>query len=62
MLGLGELKPTNMVIQLVDRSTRLSRGIVEDVLIRGVEFSYPVNFVMIETRVFWQHDLRIEHP
>ena len=32
-LGLGELKPTKMVIQLADRSTRLPRRIVEDVLI-----------------------------
>jgi len=37
-LGLGELKPTKMVIQLDDRSTRLPRGIVEDMLIRVGEF------------------------
>jgi len=33
-LGLGELTPTKMFIQLADRSTRFPRGIVEDVLIR----------------------------
>jgi len=43
-LGLGELKPTKMVIQLADRSTRLPRGIVEDMLIRVGEFIYPVDF------------------
>ena len=48
-LGLGELKPTKMVIQLTDRLTWLSRGIVEDVLIRVGEFIYPVDFIMIET-------------
>ena len=35
-LGLGELKPTKMVIQLANRSTRLPRGVVEDVLNRVV--------------------------
>ena len=48
-LELGELQPTNMVIQLVDRSTRVPRRIVEDVLIRVGEFIYPVHFAMIET-------------
>jgi len=48
-LELGELKPTKMVIQLADRSTRVPRGIVEDVLIRVGKFIYPVDFIMIET-------------
>uniref|UniRef100_A0A2N9FDF3 Retrotransposon gag domain-containing protein n=1 Tax=Fagus sylvatica TaxID=28930 RepID=A0A2N9FDF3_FAGSY len=32
-LGLGELKPTSVTLQLADRSVRKSRGVVEDVLI-----------------------------
>jgi len=48
-LGLGELKPTKMVIQLTDRLTWLSRGIIEDVLIRVGEFIYPMDFIVIET-------------
>jgi len=48
-LGLSELKPTKMVIQLVARSTRLPRDIVEDVLSRVGEFIYPVDFVVIES-------------
>jgi len=50
-LGLGELKSTKMVIQLANKSTRLPRGIVEDVLIRVGEFIYLVNFVVIETEM-----------
>jgi len=46
--GLSELKPTKMVIQLADRSTRLSRSIIEDVIIRVGEFIYSANFVVIE--------------
>jgi len=48
-LELGELEPTRMVIQFADRSTRLPKGIVEDVVIRVGEFIYPVDFVVIET-------------
>jgi len=38
-----------MAIQFADRSTKLPRGIVEDVLIRVDEFIYQVDFVVIET-------------
>jgi len=48
-LGLDELKLTKMAIQLAERLTRLSRGIVEDVLIRVGEYIYHVDFVVIET-------------
>jgi len=37
-LGLGELKPTKMVIQLADRLTRLPRDVVGNVLIRVDEY------------------------
>ena len=32
-LGLGELEPTNITLQLVDRSVKIPRGIVKDVLV-----------------------------
>ena len=48
-LELSELKPSKMVIQLADGSTRLLKGIVEDVLIKLVEFIYPVDFVVLKT-------------
>jgi len=50
-LGLGELKSTKMVLQLADHSTRLRRGVVEDVLIKAGEFIYPIDFVVLETEV-----------
>ena len=33
-LGLGEIKPTTMVLQLADRSIKKPYGIVEDVLLQ----------------------------
>ena len=49
-LGLGELHPTPVVLQLADRSTKISRGIVEDVLIQVDKFYFPINFIVIDTQ------------
>ncbi|KAH9793911.1 hypothetical protein KPL71_004706 [Citrus sinensis] len=38
-LGLGELHPTPVVLQLADRSTKIPRGIVEDVLIQDRKYA-----------------------
>ena len=40
-----------MVLQLADRSTRLPRGLIEDVLVKVGDFVYPVDFVVLETEV-----------
>ena len=48
-LGLGELKPTNITLSLVDRSVKISKGIVEDVLVNVDKFYYPVDFVVLDT-------------
>ena len=44
-LGLGELKPTTMTLQLADRSMKIPRGIVEDVLIKVDAFYFPVDLL-----------------
>ena len=33
-LGLGELKPTSIILSLADRSVKIPRGIIEDVLVQ----------------------------
>jgi hypothetical protein len=48
-LGLGELKPTSIVLQLADRSIKKPRGIVEDVIIKVDKFYYPVDFIVLDT-------------
>ena len=37
-LGLGELEPTNITLQLADRSVKIPRGIVKDVLVQVDKF------------------------
>ncbi|KAH9698193.1 hypothetical protein KPL71_023923 [Citrus sinensis] len=49
-LGLGKLHPTPVVLQLTDRSTKIPRGIVEDVLIQVDKFYFPVDFIVIDTQ------------
>jgi hypothetical protein len=48
-LGLGELKPTSMTIQLADRSVKRPRGIIEDVLVKVDKFYFPMDFVVLDT-------------
>ena len=48
-LGLGELKPTNITLSLADRSVKIPKGIVEDVLVKVDKFYYPVDFVVPDT-------------
>ena len=49
-LGLGELKPTNITLLLADRSVKIPKGIVEDVLVKVDKFYYPVDFVVLDTK------------
>ena len=49
-LGLGEIKPTSVVLQLADRSIKRPRGIVEDVLLQVDKFYYPVDFLVLDTQ------------
>ncbi|KAL6325910.1 hypothetical protein AAG906_038401 [Vitis piasezkii] len=48
-LGLGELKPTSITLSLADRSVKIPRGIIEDVLVQVDNFYYPIDFVVLDT-------------
>ena len=50
LLGLGGLKPTNITLSLADRSVKIPKGIVEDVLVKVDKFYYPVDFVVLDTK------------
>ena len=47
--GLGELKPTNITLSLADRSVKIPKGIVEDVLVKIDKIYYLVDFVVLDT-------------
>nr|CAN75213.1 hypothetical protein VITISV_042072 [Vitis vinifera] len=48
-LGLGELKPTSITLSLADRSVKIPRGMIEDVLIQVDKFYYPMDFLALDT-------------
>ena len=47
-LGLGEMKQTTISLQLVDRSIKYPRGIIEDVLVKVDKFIFPADFVVLD--------------
>ncbi|XP_073014521.1 uncharacterized protein [Primulina eburnea] len=49
-LNLGELKPTSVTLLLADRSVKVPRGMVEDVLVPVDNFVYPVDFIVLDTQ------------
>jgi len=48
-LGVGELKPIKVTLQLVDKSVKIPKGEVEDVLINVGEFIFPMDFIILKT-------------
>jgi hypothetical protein len=49
-LNLGELKQTSVTLLLADRSVKVPRGIVQDVLVQVDKFIYPVDFIVLDTQ------------
>ncbi|GKE19079.1 uncharacterized mitochondrial protein-like protein, partial [Tanacetum coccineum] len=47
-LGLGELPPTKLIVELVDRSVKCPKGIAENVLVRIVKFVFQVDFIILD--------------
>ena len=50
-LGMGELKPTSMTLQLVDRSVKRPKGIISDVLIKVDKFYFHVDIIVTDTEL-----------
>ena len=48
--GLGDFSPTRVIIQLADRSVKVPKEKINDVLICVGEFIYPVDFIVLETQ------------
>ena len=49
-LGLGELKPTTITLSLVNRTVKIFKGTVEDVLVPVDKFYYLADFVVLDTK------------
>jgi hypothetical protein len=49
-LNLGELKPSSVILLLAHKYVKVSRGIVEDVLVQVYKFIYPIDFIVLDTQ------------
>ncbi|KAK9028396.1 hypothetical protein V6N11_068201 [Hibiscus sabdariffa] len=47
-LGIGEAKPTTVMLQLADRSYVQPKGKFEDILVRVDNFIFPVDFLILD--------------
>ena len=47
-LGLGEVKPTTISLQLADRSIKYPGEVIEDVLVKVDKFIFPVDFIVLD--------------
>ena len=47
MLGLGELQPTSITLQLANRSIKRPRSILEDVLVKVGKFILHTDFIVL---------------
>ncbi|RVW33149.1 hypothetical protein CK203_094832 [Vitis vinifera] len=48
-LGLRELKPNSITLSLADRSIKIPRGMIGDILVQVDKFYYPVDFIILDT-------------
>ncbi|GJY82047.1 DNA-directed DNA polymerase [Tanacetum coccineum] len=51
-LGLGELAHTKLRVELVDRTVKYPKGIAENVLVGIGKFTFPIDFVILETLIY----------
>ena len=61
-LSLGELTPTIMSLQMVDKSMAKPKGILEDVLVKVGKFIFPIDFVVIDIEEDKQIPLLLGRP
>ncbi|GKC70734.1 reverse transcriptase domain-containing protein, partial [Tanacetum coccineum] len=61
-LSLPELTPTQMILELVDRSTTRPAGIAEDVFVKVGKFHFPTDFVVVDYVVDPRVPLILERP
>ena len=47
-LGLGELKPTSIILRLADQFVIVQKSVVEDVLVQVDKFYFPVDFIILD--------------
>ncbi|GAV66342.1 hypothetical protein CFOL_v3_09852 [Cephalotus follicularis] len=55
----GELKPVEVTLQLVDRSLKILKGFIEDVLVKVDEIYFPVDFLVLDMETHANEKLQL---
>ena len=61
-LGIQNLAPTSVKLQLADRSTRTPLGVVENVLVQVGKFFFPADFYVLEMADTSDHPIILGRP
>ena len=47
-MNLGEITPTTLSLQMVDRYLTFLKGIIDDVLVKVDKFIFPMDFMVLD--------------
>ncbi|XP_006591614.1 uncharacterized protein [Glycine max] len=61
-IGELEIMPTRMTLQLADRSITRPYGVVEDVLVKVWQFTFPIDFMIMDIEENVEIPLILGHP
>ena len=61
-LSLGEIIPTNVTLQMADRTLEKHEGIIEDVLVKLGKFVFPADFIILDMEEDSQVPLLLGRP
>ena len=61
-LSLGELIPTTITLQMVDRSMARLEGVLEDVLVKVGKFIFPMDFMIMKMEKDTQVPILLGRP
>ncbi|XP_075080547.1 uncharacterized protein LOC107806844 [Nicotiana tabacum] len=61
-LGLGELRPTTVILQLADHSLAHPEGVIEDMLVQVGSFIFPTDFIILDYELDEEVPFILGHP
>ncbi|KAL4369466.1 hypothetical protein GQ457_05G022580 [Hibiscus cannabinus] len=59
-LGIGEAKPTTVMVQLADHSYVQPEGKIEDILVKVDKFIFPADFLILDYKPSVEHPPKLE--
>ncbi|XP_075074964.1 uncharacterized protein LOC142162612 [Nicotiana tabacum] len=61
-LGLGESRPTMVILQLANHSLAHPKGVIEDVLVQVSSFIFPTDFIILDYEPDQEVPFILGHP